>query len=135
MVWSHMIKILEISDQWILSYFTFNIVRSSSTKGHLHFEQYSILIWSPNFKFKIWVRSDQRLLRLSFLIFWGLGAGILNILHLIVHLDLDKYMYVLLSFLFVLTFRFVGNTILWVLPGFHVILSNTRTTFCSSYSG
>ena len=64
-------KILERFDQWILSYSTFNILRSSSIKGCLHFKQYSILIWSPKFNFKIWVRSDERLLRLSLLIFWG----------------------------------------------------------------
>ena len=40
-------------------------LRSSSIEGCLHFKQFSILILSPQLKFKIWRRPNQRLLRCS----------------------------------------------------------------------
>ena len=52
-------KIWGRSDQWLLRYSTFNILRSSS------FQAFSILVWSPELKFEIWGRSDQWLLRYS----------------------------------------------------------------------
>ena len=42
--------------------FHFNIMKSSSIGDSLHFKQYSIFVWSPWLKFKIWGRSDQLLL-------------------------------------------------------------------------
>ena len=58
---------------------------------------------------------------------WGWD---IEYLHLIVHHDLDKYIYVLISFLFVLSFRFIiDSTLLWVPTGFLIILCNTRVQF------
>ena len=63
--------LLRRSDQWLLRYSRYNILRLSSIGCPLPFKQYSILVWSPRFKFTIWRRSDQWLLRFSTLIFWG----------------------------------------------------------------
>ena len=59
------IKIWVWSDQWLLRYSTFNILRSSSIRCHLHLKHLKTLVWSSKFKVKIWVWSDQWLLRYS----------------------------------------------------------------------
>ena len=45
----------------LLRYSTFDILRSSSIGGRLHFNQVLILGWCPELKFKNWGRSDQGL--------------------------------------------------------------------------
>ena len=64
LVWSTELKfqISERSDQWLLRYSTFNILRSSSIGGRLCI---FILVWSSKLKFKIWGKSEQWLLRYS----------------------------------------------------------------------
>ena len=46
-------------NQWILNYSPFNILRSSSIRGHLHWKNFFILVRSPEHKFQIWDRSGQ----------------------------------------------------------------------------
>ena len=74
-VWSPKLKfkIWGKSDQWLLRYSTFNILRSSSILLLVVVFLSSfllILVWSPELKFQIWGRSGQWLLRYS--TFWGL---------------------------------------------------------------
>ena len=47
LVWSHMhkCKIWGISDQCLMRYSTFNILRSSSIGGRLHFKKYLSFVW------------------------------------------------------------------------------------------
>ena len=54
LVWSAQtkFKIWGRSDQWLLLYFTLNILRSSFIEGHLHFKHYSILVWFVSSKFE-----------------------------------------------------------------------------------
>ena len=61
---------------------------------------------------------------------WGWD---IEYLHLIVHHDLDKYIYVLISFLFVLPFRFVIDiTLLWVPTGFSLFFVTHMYNFMST---
>ena len=49
-----------------LSYSSFIYIMMSNFKwDHLYCKKFSILGWSPNLKFQIWVRSNLRLLRYS----------------------------------------------------------------------
>ena len=68
MVWSPKLqfKVWGRSDQWLLRYSNFRILRSSSIGIHLHYEQLSILVLSSKLKFKIWGWSVQSLLRYKF---------------------------------------------------------------------
>ena len=52
------------SDRWLPRYSTLNVLRSSSIRGHLHLQQYSLLVWSPRPKFKSWW-GEKWLLRYS----------------------------------------------------------------------
>ena len=52
-----------ISGCWDIQLLIF--LRLSSIEGCLHFNQFTILVWSLKLKFKIWGRSDQWLLRYS----------------------------------------------------------------------
>ena len=64
-VWSPNLKskFWERSNQWLLRYSTFDILRSSSNRCHLHFKHFLLSVYSPKLKFKVWRRSDQWLLR------------------------------------------------------------------------
>ena len=66
LVWSPELKfqIWERSDQWLLKYSTFKILRSSSIGGCLPFKLL-ILVHSPSIKLQNWERSGQWLLRYS----------------------------------------------------------------------
>ena len=78
LVWSHKLK-FEIwgkSDQWLPSYSTFNILRSSSIRGSLQLEVVFVSIIFDfglvEVKFKIWRKSDQWFLRYSTFNIWAL---------------------------------------------------------------
>ena len=59
-----MFKIWARSDQWLLRYSNFHILRSSSIRGHLHWNLLT-LVWSHELIFKIWEISNQLLMRYS----------------------------------------------------------------------
>ena len=54
-----MLEFLARSDQWFLRYDTFNILRSSSNGGYLHFKPFFTSVWSSKLKYEIWGRLDN----------------------------------------------------------------------------
>ena len=65
-----MLKVLGGSDQWLLRYSTFYILKSSSIRGHLPLKFVSIgtfltVVWFHELMFKIRGGSDQWMLRYS----------------------------------------------------------------------
>jgi hypothetical protein len=54
-----------LSIQWLLSYSTFNILRSSSIGVRLYLKDLQNIFWSFKLKFTIWVWSNKWLLRYS----------------------------------------------------------------------
>ena len=53
----------ETSDQWLLIYYTFNILRSSSVGDHLYFKPMYSSVWFLYLKFEILERSNQWFMR------------------------------------------------------------------------